>query len=76
MKQANDCSKCSPGTALDLQQVVQRGRLITALFGAVIAGVAPQQEPVWVSIFLRVGGTALAAWNLAVFIEEERKGKK
>jgi hypothetical protein len=68
------CESCngSPPRSGQLERVVQRGRLISALFGGVVAGIAPQQKPVFLSLFLRVGGTALAAWNLAVFIEQER----
>ena len=78
MGQPNACPSCAvPGGGVrsDLETVVQRGRLISALFGGVVAGIAPQQNPVWLGLFLRVGGTALAAWNLAVFIEQERKGR-
>jgi hypothetical protein len=75
MQPTNGCAKCEDGAPkgpVELAQVLQRGRLISALFGGVVAGLSPQAKPIWVGLFLRVGGTALAAWNLAVFIENER----
>ena len=71
----NGCSNCAvpgPPNGSGLESVVQRGRLISALFGGVVAGIAPQTKPHALALFLRIGGTALAAWQLAVFIEKER----
>ena len=69
------CSSASPSARGDLLTVMQRGRLISALFGGAVAGLSPQAKPLGVSLFLRIGGTALAAWNLAVFIEQQRQRK-
>jgi hypothetical protein len=76
MPTGNACPTCPPGLAPaspEVQRILQRGRLISALFGATIAGLSPQQKPPWAAILWRVGGTALAAWNLAVYIEAERR---